>query len=335
VAPLRVGVIGAGPRARVAHLPSIARLQQSGEVVLVAICDLDEQRLATSADRYALGPEGRYTDYRRMLAEARLDAVYATLQPTQVLPIVRDVLDAGVHVFTEKPPGVSVAEIQQLVDSAERSRRWAMVGLQRRFTPVGREAQRQIAERGPLTMCLATYHKDMVTNPAGLKRPRQSTLIDDLIHIVDLCRYACGGRVDEVPEVHALQAQFGGAEWPNSYNAVVRFASGAQAVISGNRSSGGRTLRVEMHGTGIGCYIDPFPDQLRVLTNNGKSDTTVSGAQLAGSDETLDRDGTFAAHRHFADCLRENCQPLTDVRDVIATMRLLEQIESPFWLEAA
>jgi len=201
VAPLRVGFIGAGPRATIAHLPSVARLQQAGEVSLVAICDLDERRLATAGDRYGVGPEGRYTDYRRMLREAHLDAVYATLQPTQVLSIVRDVLDAGVHVFTEKPPGISVSETQQLVDAAERSGRWAMVGLQRRFTSVGREAQRQIAERGPLTMCLATYHKDMVTNPDGRRRPQTSTLVDDLIHVVDLCRYVCGGQVDETPEV--------------------------------------------------------------------------------------------------------------------------------------
>jgi predicted dehydrogenase len=46
-----VGFIGAGPRARVAHLPTVARLQQAGEVVLAAICDLDEQRVAVSADR--------------------------------------------------------------------------------------------------------------------------------------------------------------------------------------------------------------------------------------------------------------------------------------------
>jgi virulence factor len=334
-APLRVGIIGAGPRANAAHLPSIARLQKEGSVRLVAICDLDERRLTTAGERYGVGVDGRYTDYQRMLREARLDAVYATLQPTQVCAIVRDVLDAGVHAFTEKPPGVSVAEIQQLVDAAERSGRWAMVGLQRRFTSVVREAQRQIAERGPLTMCLATYHKDMVTNPVGRQRPKQSTLVDDLIHIVDLCRYACGGSVTETPEVYALQAQLGGAEWPNCYNALVRFASGAQAVISGNRSSGGRTLRIELHGVGIGCYVDPFPDQLRVLTNNGKQDTTVTGAQLAGSDETLDYEGSFAMHRHFVECLRENRQPLTDVRDVIATMRLLEQLESPFWLEGS
>ena len=112
----------------------------------------------------------------------------------------------------------------------------------------------------------------------------------------------------------------------------MRFASGAQAVISGKRSSGGRTLRGELKGIGIDCYVDPFPNQLRVLTDNGKSVTTVTGAQLAGSEELLDRDGTIAAHRHFVDCLRENRQPLTDVRDVLATMRLLEPLESPFWL---
>ena len=116
---------------------------------------------------------------------------------------------------------------------------------------------------------------------------------------------------------------------------MVRFAPGAQAVISGKRSSGGRTLRGELHGIGIGCDVDPFPDQLRVLTDNGKRDTTVTGAQLAGSEELLDRDGTIAARRHFVDCLRENRQPLTDVRDVLATMRLLEPRESPFWLAPA
>jgi hypothetical protein len=74
---------------------------------------------------------------------------------------------------------------------------------------------------------------------------------------------------------------------------VVRLASGAQAVISGKR------------------------------------DTTVTGAQRAGSEDLPDRDGTIAAHRHVVDFPRENRQPLTDVRDVLATMRLLEPLESP------
>jgi predicted dehydrogenase len=226
-----------------------------------------------------------------------------------------------------------VGEAQRLVDAAGRSGRWAMVGLQRRYTSVVREAQRRIAERGPLTMCLVEFHKDMVTRPQSRKRPQTSTLVDDLVHVVDLCRHLCGGGVDETPEVHVLHDRFGGAEWPNCYNAVVRFASGAHGVISGNRSSGGRVLRVELHGNGIGCYIDPLPDRMRILADNGRTDTTVTGAELAGSEDEPAYEGILEAHRHFVACIRENTQPLTDVRDVLGTMRLVAQLESPFWEE--
>jgi virulence factor len=327
-----VGFIVAGRRASSAHYPSVARLQEAGEVELVAICDLDEQRLAAAADRYGVGPDGRYTDFKRMLAEAPLDAIYAIFPPSLTGPLAYEVLEAGVHIFMEKPPGITVVETQRLVDAAERAGRWAMVGLQRRFTTVVREAQRRVAERGPANMCLVEFHKDMVTNERNRRRPTTSTLVDDLIHVVDLCRYLCGGRVDETPEVHVLQSHFTGAEWPNCYNAVVRFASGAHGVISGNRSSGGRVMRAELHGDGIGCYIDPLPDRLRILSDNGRADVTLTGAELAGSDAEYEYEGIQAAHRHFVECIRENRQPLTDVRDVIASMRLVEQLESPFWL---
>ena len=332
MAPLRVGFIGAGRRASSAHYPCVARLQEAGEVTLAAICELDEARLRAAADRYGVGPAGRYTDHRRLLREARLDAVYPITQPLDMLPIVLDCLNAGVHVFMEKPPGVRVADTQRMVDAAERAGRWAMVGLQRRFTAVVQEARRRVLERGPLTMCLAEFHKDFVSNPRNLRRPQTSTLMDDVIHIVDLCRYLCGGGVDETPEAHVFQEQFGGSEWPNCYNALVRFASGSQAIISANRSSGGRIMRVELHGAGIGCYIDPLPDRLRILAGNGSEDVAITGAQLVGSEHSRDFEGTLAAHRHFVECIREGRQPWTDVRDVVGTMRLVEQLESPFWL---
>jgi len=335
VRPLRVGFLGAGRRASAAHYPSVARLQREGGVQLVAICDLDERRLATAADRYGVGPEGRHPDLERMLREARLDAVYAILPPTLTGPVVLRLLEAGVPVFMEKPPGISAGETRRLVEAAERSGRWAMVGLQRRFTSVVREAQRRVAERGPLHMCLVEFHKDIVTRPEGRKRPQTSTLVDDLVHVVDLCRHLCGGRVDEPPEVHVLQDAFGGAAWPNCYSAVVRFASGAHGLISGDRSSGGRVLRVELHGTGVGCYIDPLPDRLRILADNGRIDATVTGAELAGSEDEAEYEGILEAHRHFVACIRGGRQPLTDVRDVLGTMRLVAQLESPFWEEYA
>lgn len=333
MAPLRVGFIGAGEQAMMAHYPCLAKLQHSGEIELAAICELDSSRLERACRDWGTPSTRRYTDHRRMLHEAALDAVYIVTQPPELLPVVLDALAAHSHVFMEKPPGISVAQTEQMVESAQRAGRWAAVGLQRRFTAVVREALRRINQRGPLTMCLAEFHKDFVTDNRHRRRPPSSTLLRDVIHVVDLCRFVCGATVDESPETHVLHGHFGGAVWPICYNALLRFASGAQAVISANRSSGGRLLRVELHGAGISCYIDRLPDAVRIVADDGREDSLVTGAELAGSDDELSYEGVLDMHRDFVACIRDGRQPLTDVREVIATMRLVERLESPYWAD--
>lgn len=181
-------------------------------------------------------------------------------------------------------------------------------------------------------MCLAEFHKDLVTGGGHRNRPPESTLVRDVIHIVDLCRFVCGGTVGERPEAHVLHGQFAGSIWPICYNALVRFASGAQAVISANRSAGGRKLRFELHGAGITCYIDDLPEAVRIVADNGNEDRLVTGAGLTGDEDELSYEGELEMHRDFVACIRDGRQPPTDVRDVIATMALVEQLESPYWL---
>ena len=59
---LRVAFIGAGGRALMAHYPS---LRDIPEAELVAVAELDEQRLHKTCDLYDI--KGRYSDYRQML----------------------------------------------------------------------------------------------------------------------------------------------------------------------------------------------------------------------------------------------------------------------------
>src|SRR5947209_5282328 len=98
---VRIGFIGAGGLANHVHYPSLA---EDSRVVLAAVCDLDEARLARTADRYKVA--ARYTDYHQMLAQETLDAVYVIMPPMPLHPIVMDCLGDGKHVFTEKPPGL-------------------------------------------------------------------------------------------------------------------------------------------------------------------------------------------------------------------------------------
>ncbi len=73
---LRVAVIGAGSMANHVHYPSLASF---ADVEIAAICDLDEGRLNSTADKY--GVRHRYTNYRKMVDEVAPVAVYAIGQP--------------------------------------------------------------------------------------------------------------------------------------------------------------------------------------------------------------------------------------------------------------
>lgn len=314
---LKVAFIGAGRRATSAHYPAVARQVADGTVRLEAICDLDAQRLNAAGDRF--GVERRYADYHRMLADLDLDAVYVIMQPQFALPIAIDCLNAGKHVLIEKPPANSVQEMETLIEAAERNRRVTSVCFQRRYAPVAQEVRRLVLERGPVTTCLGEFHKNMLR----AKGPSLgvSTLLDDIIHAVDFVRYMCGG---DATEVHAFQDRLF-ADWKNSYNGLVRFDTGAVGIISGNRASGARVLRFGVHGRGIGAEID-MPNSARIWADNG-APRVVTGAELVGSTNEQDYEGTLHVHRDFAAAIAEGRQPLTSFQSCLGTMRLIEALE--------
>jgi predicted dehydrogenase len=314
---LRVGFIGAGGRATSGHYPVVTRLDRDGVVRLQAICDLNVERLAAAGDRF--GIERRYTDYHRMLADVDLDAVYVIMPPQFALPIVVDCLNAGKHVLVEKPPAMSARDLETMAAAAERNRRVTAVCFQRRVAPVAQEVRRLVLERGPITMCMGEFHKNML----NAKGPSLgvSTLLDDVIHAVDFVRYMCGG---EATEVHAFRDAFF-ADWRNCYNGLIKFSTGAVGIVSGNRSSGARVLRFEVHGKGIGAEID-MPNSARVWT--GKGDPLVlTGAVLTGASNVQDYEGTLHIHREFAAAIAEGRPALTSFQECLGTMRLIEALE--------
>ena len=314
---LNVAFIGAGSRATKAHYPLATRLTKEGVVRLQAICDLNTKRLDQAGDKF--GVERRYTDYHRMLDEVALDAVYVIMPPQFSLQIVLDCLNAGKHVLVEKPPAMSSSDLAQMAEAAERNRRVTTVCFQRRVAPVAQEVRRLILERGPITMCLGEFHKNHLDkNGPSLG---VSTLLDDIIHAVDFVRYMCGG---EATEVHAFQDAFF-TDWRNCYNGLIRFSTGAVGIVSGNRSSGARILRFEVHGKGIGAEID-MPGSARVWMGNGEP-LILTGAGLTHSATEQDYEGTLHIHREFVAAIVEGRQALTSFGECLGTMRLVEALE--------
>ncbi len=310
---LRVGFIGAGRRATSAHYPALHRID---EISLEAVSELDSERLLGVTEQYQI--PRRFVDYQEMLDEVELDAVCVVMSDTLVTPVALDCMRAGKHVFIEKPPGANTAESQLLLDAAEANDVFCMVGYQRRYAAVTREAMRLVGENGPPTLAIGAFHKNLL----GKDPPETGTLWQDICHIVDLVRFMVAS---EPVEVTAYQDAHS-SNWLNSYNGLIRFANDAVGIVTGNRASGGRDLRSELHGVGVGCYMR-IPDQIEVLQNN-EEPRVIAAVELSDepSDDNVAIDGTVAMHRHFAECVRTGSTPSSDIRDVIKTSHLVDQL---------
>ena len=313
---LKAGFIGAGPRAMSAHYPSVYRLD---EVERVAVCELDQSKLETAAAKYSI--PGIFTDHGEMLDSVDVDIVYCVMNEKWLLQPALDCLKAGKHLFIEKPPGADSEETRQLLAAAEANDVYVMVGLQRRFAAVTREAVRCVADKGPVSLATTTFNKQQL---GGDGKEFSTTLWNDVVHIVDLLRYMAGG---EASEVTAYRDCFGG-ESRNHYTALIRFDNGSTGVVFGNRASGGRVLRSELHGVGIGCYMK-IPEEIEILEDN--KSRVLRGWEVDDVDEKdVPRyEGTLTMHEHFVDCVVNGKTPLTDLRDVIHSIDLVDRIEGP------
>ncbi|MBX2810415.1 MAG: Gfo/Idh/MocA family oxidoreductase [Myxococcales bacterium] len=105
----RVGLLGAGfiSDRHAAGLKAVPHAQ------LVAVCDLSRRRAEDLAKTFKI--EEIYTDLGEMLANAQLDVVHVLTPPNIHYGPIRQCLEAGVHVFTEKPMCTDTQEATQLL----------------------------------------------------------------------------------------------------------------------------------------------------------------------------------------------------------------------------
>ena len=143
-APLRVGVIGAGAIAQVAHLPTLSRLE---EFELVSICDNDLPKARSLATRFAI-PEV-FDDIEHLLRRSKPEAV-AVCTPNHLHEVhAKTALAAGAHVLCERPLGLSVAGVEDVMAAQKRSGKVVLVGMQNRFRP-DVQAVKQFLDGGEL-----------------------------------------------------------------------------------------------------------------------------------------------------------------------------------------
>jgi predicted dehydrogenase len=125
---LRVGIVGAGAIAQVAHMPACRKLKG---VQVAAICDADGAKARALASR--TGDAAAFTDIEELLEFGMLDAVVICTPNHLHEAHVVSALAAGVHVLVERPLALGSAGVGRVLKAAERYRRIVHVGMNHRF----------------------------------------------------------------------------------------------------------------------------------------------------------------------------------------------------------
>jgi predicted dehydrogenase len=127
---LRVGIVGGGAIAQVAHLPTLKKLKS---VEVVALCDIDLPKARALADRF--GVPDAHDDIEDLLRAPGIQvAVICSpnhLHESHILAA----LSADLHVLVEKPLAMSAASVQRIMRAAEKRNRVVMVGMNHRYRP--------------------------------------------------------------------------------------------------------------------------------------------------------------------------------------------------------
>ena len=109
-----------------------------------ALTDLSPERTQLMGDRLGVGAEHRYRDWEKMLADEELDLVHICtphhLHQTQALAA----MEAGAHVFLEKPIAMSLEEVDRMIEVSEKTGRKMTVGHNQLFSAAHRAAMEQI-----------------------------------------------------------------------------------------------------------------------------------------------------------------------------------------------
>jgi scyllo-inositol 2-dehydrogenase (NADP+) len=189
---IRVALLGLGKMG----LSHCAIINTHPDVELVAVCDTAEYLLNM------LGKYSRlktYTNYRKLLAAEKLDAVFVATPSRFHAEMVRAALDAGLHVFCEKPFCLDAAESARLADLAERKGLTNQVGYHYRFVATFHELKRLLDSGmlGPLHHIRAEAYGPVVLRPKGRswrtsKSEGGGCLHDYASHAIDLANYLVG-----------------------------------------------------------------------------------------------------------------------------------------------
>ena len=321
-AQVSFGVIGLGWHGT-SHLQNLAANPRAR---IAAVCDLDAERLAAQADAY--GVPLRFTDYHELLGRDDVDAVVIVVPDHLHREPAVAALDAGKHVLLEKPMATTVADAEAIAAAARRNEGTFMLNLSNRWMyPFAKG--KEVLDGGSLGDVRYVHTRMANRSEVPLERLRwlsHSHLAHWLgIHRLDIARWWIGREIVRVRAVQrrgVLTAK--GCDVPDFFQATLEFDGGAVVNLEEN------WILPESYPSMVDSRFYALCENGVIDVDRTRSELNIAGAEaFEASTPTngpaLDQQAgfTYAAERHFVDCVLDGRDPLTGADDGLALTRAL------------
>lgn len=305
---LRVGVIGAGNFAAGVLVPQLASIASAQLVSIASARGVTARHLAQKH-----GIAQATTDAEAVINDAQIDAVVIATRHGQHARLATRALQAGKHVFVEKPLALDEAELALVLSAARASGRVLSVGYNRRFAPLSLKLRDHFAaRRAPLVIQLRV-NAGALPADSWIHDAREGggRIVGEACHFVDLCAFIAGA----VPVSVFAQGvrEQGGARADDNVTLSLRFADGSIATVAyvatGDPSLGKE--RIEVLGDGASAVLDDF--RHLELRRGGKRSTSRTLLQDKGHRAGLEA---------FLDAARGGAQGPFTLAELAATSRV-------------
>ena len=316
---MKICMIGCGSFARLSHGPAQQRYAAGhADVELGACCDVDENRVRDYSRTF--GFSRTYADLYGMLAAEEPDAVVLAVPPESTGRAASLVLERGIPLLLEKPPGMTPAELGQLIRAAEKGGAKAQVGFNRRYMPVVRRAQ-EILDAAFAPTAAARIDYDM-TRFDRWDRDFSTTAI----HAIDTALFLARSpfRAAEI----RYQAQ--GQDDRETVNVAIELecVSGTRVRISIQPVAGLNAESATLHSVGQSLAI-----RIPLFGQSRRSDRLEHwrGNELAASfadddADVVERMGIYSEIAAFFDAVRSGAELTPRLQDCQQQVELMEAI---------
>jgi predicted dehydrogenase len=333
---LRLGMIGGGRGAFIGGVHRMAaRLDDRYEFV-AGVLSSDPQRSRDSGADLLLAPDRCYATLDAMLSAemARTDRidVVAIVTPNHLHHgAAKQCLEAGLHVICDKPLTTTIADAEDLLRSAERTRRVFAVTYNYSGYPMVRQAREMIAngQLGELRVAQIEYAQGWLARPVEADGNKQAQwrvdpdrsgvagAIGDIgTHAFHLAEFMTGTRVTQLAA--DLSTQVAGRRLDDNGQMLLRFSNGARGSLWASQVAPGNEngLRIRIYGSQAGLeWSQETPNQLRFAPVGEQPRMLTRGGAGAGAAATS---ATRLPSGHPEGYIEAFAQIYSDIADLIA-----------------